>query len=339
MWQKFKNFWILLWYRNKLLTVVIAGSLLVVGLFLLIFISAVWTTFQGSSRMSQDFGVASQALEQSSMRKLSMEEAAPAAAGAPRETAETSPVGEPSEVTEEIPTQPMVVKTGALALVVEDVEQTAARLQGLVATLGGYVSSAQISDKETPQPVVKSEEARRVKRRWGHFILRVPVDKFDQAWSSTKDYATKVERETISTEDVGQQYADLEARIANLRSSEAQLREIMKRSGKVSEILEVQRELSKIQGEIERLDARKRYLENRVSYATITVDFSTAEEALPLVEEKWEPLIVAKKALRQAIEFWQDVADKAIWLMVFGGPFVVLGGLVWLVVRLRRRFR
>ena len=65
---------------------------------------------------------------------------------------------------------------------------------------------------------------------------------------------------------------DLEARLRNARATEQRLIAVLNdRTGKVKDILEVEREIARTREEIERMDAQRVNLMNRVQLATVQV--------------------------------------------------------------------
>ena len=86
----------------------------------------------------------------------------------------------------------------------------------------------------------------------------------------------EVQDRSITTEDVSSQLVDLQARISNSQKSEEALKEIMSRSGKISDVLEVSRELSQVRQEIEQMKATQQTLKTQVSYSTIRISLESA---------------------------------------------------------------
>ena len=94
-------------------------------------------------------------------------------------------------------------------------------------------------------------------------ILRVPGDRMSDALARLRQLGVVVE-DTQGSQDVSDQMVDLDARLANARATEQRLAEILKnRTGKLSDVLEVERELSRVRLEIERIDAEKTNLGRR----------------------------------------------------------------------------
>ncbi len=71
----------------------------------------------------------------------------------------------------------------------------------------------------------------------------------------------------------------MQARLDNSRRMETQLQELLKRdNGKVSELLQVERELGRVRGEIEQMQGQLKLYDFQVQYATVTI--SVAEKDL-----------------------------------------------------------
>lgn len=101
--------------------------------------------------------------------------------------------------------------------------------------------------------------------------IRVPAAQFDAVLNEIQASGVGIAQSKVSSQDVTEEYIDLEARIRAKQALEAQFMEIMKQAKTVSEALEVQTELSDVRAEIERLEGRRRFLENQTSLSTINV--------------------------------------------------------------------
>jgi len=220
----------------------------------------------------------------------------------------------------------LVIKTGQLSLLVADVKQAVEEITKFAEDEEGFVLLADVH-KVSPES----------EKLIGIVKIKVPSEKFTQIFNRLKNFGLKVTSENVSGQDVTEEYTDLQSRLRNLEAAETQLLDLMKRAGKVTEILEVQRELVRTREEIERLKGRVDFLEKSAKMATITVNLSTEEEELPIVEEGWRPRKVARAALRTLVRFWQRIGNLLIWSAIFFSPFILLGVLVFLFRRFRKR--
>lgn len=251
----------------------------------------------------------------SQMQPLMKEEVLPAPrAGKVEEKAEEGSISER-----------LVIKRGNLSLLVKETLKAVEEAKKIAENLGGFVLSSHTWYTDAQKERVQ-----------GEVVIKVPSDKFSEAIGELKDLAIKVVSEQTTGQDVTEEYVDLESRLKNLEATEEQFRAIMKRSGKISEILEVQRELTRVRNQIEVAKGRMKYLKESAAMATITVNIATEEEELPIVEEKWRLMKVVKAALRALVRFWQKISGAVIWFGVFFSPFILLGLLIWLIRKIRR---
>jgi hypothetical protein len=191
-----------------------------------------------------------------------------------------------------------VIRTGALSLIVlhpaEDVDRTTQIAQAH----GGYVVQSQVSgerEKET-----------------GALTIRVPAAQFDAVRKELKGLAKSVEQESTTADDVTMRVAENEATLRNYHAEEASYIEIMKRSGKISDTLEVAQQLAEVRGRIERLAAEIRTMNLQTEMTAITVDLRT--EPMAVSGTKWRPLYELELAWNDGLE---GLADYATAMMAF----------------------
>jgi len=234
-----------------------------------------------------------------------------------------SPAPEPGDGGQDegaIPEEPTedrkIVKEGSMTLEVEDIAETMDKVAEMADELNGYVVSS-----------YKHEYEREVS---GHITIRVPVEKFDEAFARLRQLATSVPYETTTAKDVTEEYVDLEAQLSNLQATEAQYLALMEKAQTVEEMLKVQSELSKVRGQIEQIEGRMQYLEQTSETALIEV---TLEETKGLAGP-WSASAALKSAVRGLTTFGRGLATVLIWLGIFCWAWVPP-----LVIWLRRRRR
>lgn len=208
---------------------------------------------------SADLGGAAETREQgaSASRVAGFSFAANAPAPEDKAAPASAPPGKRSNTAS--PASPQkLIWTGTLQVEVTDFKKAAEEAAGVAASLGGYVSDRQ-----------SSEDGAGHQR--GTITIRVPSDRFSGAISALGKLG-KVRNEGIKTQDVTKEYADLETRLKVKRETATRLREILVRqTGKVSEVLEVEREIARVVEEIEGAEGERRYYDNLVALSTITL--------------------------------------------------------------------
>jgi hypothetical protein len=216
-------------------------------------------------------------------------------------------------------TQRRVVKNASLDLLVKKAEDTAREVEKMIQDLGGFVSYSDIYEI--------SEGT-----KGGNVTIRVSVNKLGLALEAIRKLAIKVQRESINSQDVTEQYVDLEARLKNAQAEEAQYLQIMKQSQNVKDTLEVASRLADVRLRIEQIQGQLKYLSQQVDLSLISVSL-TEEADVQVFGLRWRPLFVIKQQLRQALNGLTNYVDSVI-SFIFNLPVLILwlvscGLLVW----------
>jgi len=203
----------------------------------------------------------------------------------------------------------MIIKTGWLNLVVKDVLDTAKKITKFAEENGGWVVSSNISEYE--------------KVPSGSITVRVPAEKFETAKDYFRSLAVRVTNESVQSQDITEEYVDLQSRLRNLEAAENRLLDLMKMTGKVSEILEVHRELTNVREQIEQIKGKMQYLEESAKMSSITVNLALSEELLPVPPaEKWRPKYVLMQTFKSVMNFWKGFSYFLIRLTVWAQVWI-----------------
>jgi hypothetical protein len=216
-----------------------------------------------------------------------------------------------------------LIRNGRLSVEVPDYERAAYAIARIAADHGGYVAASQASRGDAG-------------RQRGTLTLRVSADRFDSAMAAVKSLG-RLASEGVGVDDITKAYADLETRLRVKRETEARVREILRtRAGKLSEVLEAERELGRLTEEIEQLEGERRFYDQQVALATIHV-------------ELFEPLAVVRPgllspigdALRESLSVLSQSVAALIYVAVASLPWLFALALVWRGLRWawRRRTR
>jgi hypothetical protein len=252
-----------------------------------------------------------------------------------REAAVTAPASardaEQSAASVTKPAMPrMIVRTADVRIIVADTSKAVAAITKNVEGAGGYVAGSNIW---------REGELLRAK-----ITLRVPANQLTATLASIRAEAKRVENETITSEDVSQEYVDLESQVRNLEATETELLELLKvarvNSRKASEVLEVHQQLTAIRGQIEQARGRMRYLAQVTAMSSVALDIVPDAIAQPVVQKAWQPLVDVKDASRALVALLQNVATAIIWLVILVLPIgVMLALLITAIVKIGRRSR
>jgi hypothetical protein len=214
---------------------------------------------------------------------------------------------------------PMIVRTGSAVIQVDSLEPAVARLRLLAQQLGGYVGNTSM---ETGANQVRSASVE----------MKIPARRWSELLTGLKPIG-KREALTESAQDVGEEFVDVTARVANARRLEERLIALLaNRTGKLSDALSVERELARVREEIERYEGRIRYLRSQAAVSTMIVN---VHEPLPVLGNQPGSNPIAD-AFRSA---WRNFVGFIAGFISFLGvliPVVLIGVAIWWLIR---RFR
>lgn len=207
-----------------------------------------------------------------------------------------------------------IIKNGTLTIEVKNVANTIDDITAITNELGGYVVS---SNKYT------NDETR------GTVAIRIPADKFDEAFERIRSIADETPYENKASTDVTEEYTDLEAQLRNLEATEAQYLELLKKAESVEDMVTVQRELSQVRGEIERIEGRMKYIDRTSDMSYIEINI---RENQTITQKKWNPSETLISAANGFITFLKFLVNIIIWVAIFCPVWIPI-----LVIVIRRR--
>jgi hypothetical protein len=216
--------------------------------------------------------------------------------------------------------EPLVIRTAQIFLTTPNFARARASLEDIVKRHAGHIGALHI---ESPADTGQTLQA----------TLRIPATQLDAAMSEIRQIG-RVETEQQAGQEVSRQMVDLEARLANSRNAEQRLADILRRStGKIADILAVEREINRVRGDIERMDAERKNLGDQVSFATLDVRINEEYKARMNVSA---PSTLGR--LRNSgVEGYRNMAESltglAMFLLSYGPALVVWAALVFFPAR------
>ncbi len=240
--------------------------------------------------------------------------------GGGAQVGERQPASQPGKL------QRQIIYDADVRLVVEDFEGIPEKVDGLVRRAGGFVSQQKLHG-QSGRP------------RGGEWKIRLPLEGYADFLEAAKKFG-ELQNLAANSQDVTDQYYDLEARIRNKQKEEARLLKHLEEStGKLEEILAVEREISRVRDELERMEGRLRVLQDVVSLATVTLHVDEIKGYIPPQTPTF-----ALRISRAFAGSWKVLVAAGQGLVVVGvvvGPWLGAIGipsvLVLSLIRLRRR--
>jgi hypothetical protein len=189
-----------------------------------------------------------------------------------------------------------VIRNGQMELAVESVTDTFERVRQMAEAAGGFVADSTIYGRGDHQSA--------------SLTLRVPADRFGQVMADLRLLGVEVNSLSTSSQDVTEEYADLQATLRNLTAVEGQYLELLGRTETIGEVLMVQDRLNQVRLQVERVQGRINLLDHLTSLATINVYLTPESNAtiekpsdglLDAAREAWEASLAALTGIARAV--------------------------------------
>jgi hypothetical protein len=209
-----------------------------------------------------------------------------------------------------------LIKTGSISLEVTAVPATVDRLNEIALRYGGYLSSSSQSGSASD-------------RLSATVVIRVPAASFENMVAEIKAQGT-VRSVSLNTQDITEEYVDLQAQKNALQRLLDQYNRIMEKAETVEDILRIQVEIGKTQTELDRIEGRLRYYDNRVDLATVTV---YVQEPAPIGGDTGHSFITT---INNGIEGFLGMIDALIIAFFTLLPLIILGGLGYGIYRWKK---
>ena len=215
-----------------------------------------------------------------------------AATPAAENTAQTAAVAQPAAPRK-------IIYDARVDLVVDSLSATEQAILRLITANHGFIA-------ESDQASVTSTHRRAMWR------VRVPVDQFDTFIAAVSRLG-EVQKQHVGSQDVTAEFIDIQARIHNKQEEEKRLlKHLSDSTGKLEDILSVEREIARVRGEIETVQGRLKYLADRTALSTVTIEASEIKD--------YQPPVVASFPTQLSRTFWSSVEN----LLAFGRGLLIV---------------
>lgn len=241
--------------------------------------------------------------------------------------ADPAAVGAMGLVTTDAGLSRKIIYTANVDLRVENFSETPARVVELVKSHEAFVSNSELTGATGTS-------------RHGHWTIRVPVARFESFLEAAKGLGELVSA-GVQSQDVSEEYFDVEARIRNKTKEEERLIELLEeRPGELKDVLTIERELSRVREEAERMQGRMRVLVDRTTLTTVHLVVQEFRKYMPEKAPNFRTQAARSfhaslRDVRSAGEALAvGLAGLAPWLPIWA---VGLGGAFWIARRAWRK--
>ena len=211
-------------------------------------------------------------------------------------------------------TSKKVVKDGDIEFETNNLIATRKKILASLKKYGGYV-------EEDNQSTNADEN-----RKQYELKIRIPAKNFDFLLDSVSSTADKIDTKNISVTDETTKYIDIQTRLNNKKLLEKRYLELLNKSSKVSDLLEIQNKLTEIRSDIESTQGQLNYLSKQVAYSSLDITFYTQQSAQ--VNTGDGPVYKFKKAVADG---WDILENLFFGLITLWPVLLVLVVFYWLI--------
>ena len=153
-----------------------------------------------------------------------------------------------------------IIKSGSVKFEVTNLEKVKSRVDSTLASHKGYYENERFSSHGN--------------RNTYHLILRIPNKNFDALVHSLENDIGEMKEKNINSNDVTEEYVDLNIRLDNKLAYLNQYKTILNKAKSIQDILEVQEKIRSIEEEIESKKGRINLLDDKVNYSTLNLELT-----------------------------------------------------------------
>jgi hypothetical protein len=194
-----------------------------------------------------------------------------------------------------------IIKTASVNLEVEDYNKYYASVREKVKSIGGY-----IAQEEQNQSDYKIENS---------MVIKVPVDKFDDAIGLLSGNVKKINERKITSEDVTGEVVDTKSRIEAKKQVRQRYMDLLGQARNMQDILSVQSEINGIQEEIESASGRVEYLSHASVFSTISLTYYQVLNSSAKDKEQQPNPSFGEKIKNALATGWEIVSSLIIGLI------------------------
>ncbi len=218
------------------------------------------------------------------------------------------------------PAGPMIIRTAALTLITKEFDKTRSEAEAVIRRHQGYSAQLNVTGEAGAGRTLAA-------------TYRLPASELDAAINELKQLA-RVTQESQGGEEVTRRYVDLVARLANARNTEQRLNEVLRQNtGRITDILAVEKEVSRVRGEIETMEAERKNLQNQVQYATLELKLSEEYKAQIEVPAPLTGTQIHNAFVNGLRSLYENALGVLLFFLSYGPPLLFWAAILFFPAR------
>lgn len=214
-----------------------------------------------------------------------------------------------------------IIKEGAISFETNDLKGTRKIITDSLKKQGGYVAE----ETETNNTGADRKEYT--------LNVRIPAQNFEKFLSTVSASADRIESKNITVKDVTTEFIDVTTRLNNQKLLENRYKELLQKSTRMADILEVENKLNEIRTNIETTQGQLNYLNKQIAYSSLNITFFV-ETSLKGNDGNGFGYRF-KTALSESVELLQSI----FFGLITSWPVVLIVIVLWFLFRRWKRKR
>ncbi|QMT59551.1 DUF4349 domain-containing protein [Legionella sp. PC997] len=215
----------------------------------------------------------------------------------------------------------MIIRNANISLQVNNINTAIEKISQLAENSGGYVVSSNVTQDNDATNNTNA-----------NISIRVPAQGLHKALTALKSLATRVMQESVTGEDITQQFVDLQSQLSNLQKAKEQLSKIMTSATNTSDVLSVFKQLSDTQGQIDVIQGQIKYFKESVAYSLININLSMNPIVQTEQQKQWKITETFIDSYHALIDQLRNFTYGLIAFFVYVLPLLLLWICIVLIV-------
>lgn len=141
--------------------------------------------------------------------------------------------------------------------------------------------------------------------------VRIPARYFDFFLLALERGPDQLVHKAINTNDVSEEYVDLQMRLDNRKKYLKRYQELLARAASVKDLMAIEENIRNLQEEIESAEGRLRYLSNQVAYSTLEMHIFTP---VPYKHQPLEDKAFFEQLKTALASSWTSLLNIVLWI-------------------------
>jgi uncharacterized protein YneF (UPF0154 family) len=228
-----------------------------------------------------------------------------------------------------------LIKNAEFFIETTDFDVSIKKLEASIKQFDGYIEANNITGTSV-------SDSNKEPARNASYTIRIPSGTLD-AYLNEVGNIGNVLTKTITTDDVTDQYFDTEARITSLKVQEQRLLELLKQTGTLKDVIELEKELSSVRYEIENLTTTLKKYDSLVDYSTVRLTLQEVAAITDTTQPKTVGERISYTFKNNIAGIWSWMKDITVFLIGNSPVLLVLGVLasagIFIARRLMKKYK